>query len=131
MLYRVLTSASLSTIVATQSQIDSTSAKRNKAKEYKCLVSGCKVRAWYGNVAKLPNYCEGHKQSGSVNLMNPTTRPRGKGKPNACTVQTKLVSFLTPESVKGSQTSSESQHVNTNAPDSCPRESPVANQLQI
>ena len=47
-------------MVASQSQIDPASAKCYKAKKYKCFMSGCKVRAWFGNVGELPNYCEAH-----------------------------------------------------------------------
>ena len=82
-------------------------------------------------MGELPNYCETHKQSGSVNLMDTTTRPRGKGKPKPAAVQTKLVSFLTPASVKGGIPSSDSQHATQNAPDSSPREPNVANELHI
>ena len=123
--------APLCTIVASQSQIDPTSAKRNTAKKYKCLVSGCKVRASFCNIGELPNYCEAHKQIGSVNLINPTNRLCGKRKGKPSTVQTKLVSFLTRGSVKGSQPSSQSQLLHTKAPDPAARQTSETTQLEI
>ena len=52
-------------------------------------------------------------------------------KQKASTVQTKLVSFLTPASVKGSQTSSQTQLVITHAPEPCPCESSESKQPEI
>ena len=123
--------APLSTIVASQSQIDPRSATRNTTKRYKCLVSGCKARASYGTIGELPSYCEEHKQSGSVNLITPTNRVRGKGKDKPATVQSKLVSFLTPGSVKASRPSSQTQLIQSTAPDNFPPQSSELGQVEM
>ena len=104
--------APLSTIAASQSQIDPTRSTSAQPKKYKCLVSGCKARASFGNEGNLPDYCATHKQAGSAHLVS--SAKRGKGTCKSATIQTKLVTFLKPATSQCFEEKTESQCGNPN-----------------